>query len=111
MPSAKKLDVLARQVLLERLERGIVAARLVADRDRHSLEILGLADRDSGGTNTPLGETEYASAYILPRPCEAATFTVQWHAQLTLVSRPSSKLVMAPTLSGVAWVLNTSRNS
>jgi hypothetical protein len=33
---------------------------------------------------------------------EAATFTVQWQAQLTLLSRPAAMFWKAPTLFGVA---------
>ena len=47
---------------------------------------------DSGGTKIPEGETEYTSAYNLPCPFDAATFTVQWHAQLMSLLRPCSNV-------------------
>ncbi len=59
----REVDLVGRHELLERLDGRIVAARLVADRDRHAREILRrLRIGESAGTKMPDGATEYTSA-------------------------------------------------
>jgi len=47
-PSAKESDLLGPQILLQCLDRRVMAARLIADRDRHMGQLRGLGDRRFG---------------------------------------------------------------
>ena len=53
--AVRQLDLVCGQVLLERLQGGVVAARLVADRDRHAGEIGGRLHRGVGGHEDAAG--------------------------------------------------------
>jgi len=54
----RQIDALGRHVGFERLHGRVVAAGLVADRDRHAGEVSGPFHRRIGRTNTPAGATE-----------------------------------------------------
>ena len=59
MPSLKdRWSWSTAEVRLERLDRGVVAAGLVADRDRDPGQLLRLRTGESAGTKMPAGATE-----------------------------------------------------